>query len=208
MNKSIKKIIPSIEQAELILEEAEKINPGPWISHSRYVAKAANIIALNCEDMDAEVAYVLGLLHDIGKMKSVTTIGHISEGYNYCVESGYEFLAKTCVTHSCPTKSINDIFEVKENNHDERHGFVESFLDKLVFDDYDRLIQLCDAIALPDGFTLIEKRLIDVALRHDVTEYTIPKWKAFLTLREHFDQKMGKSIYSILPGVIENTFGY
>jgi hypothetical protein len=78
----------------------------------------------------------------------------------------------------------------------------------LVFDDYDRLIQLCDAIALPDGFTLIEKRLIDVALRHDVTEYTIPKWKAFLTLREHFDQKMGKSIYSILPGVIENTFGY
>jgi hypothetical protein len=53
---------------------------------------------------------------------------------------------------------------------------------------------------------LIEKRLVDVALRHGVHEYTVPKWKAFMELKDYFEKKMGKSIYSILPGVIDNTF--
>ncbi|WP_318011025.1 hypothetical protein [Clostridium sp. FP1] len=88
----------------------------------------------------------------------------------------------------------------------EDYKFVEDFFNKLEYTEYDKLIQLCDALALPDGFTLIEKRLIDVALRHGVNEYNVPKWKAFIELKNYFEKKIGKSVYSILPGVIENTF--
>jgi hypothetical protein len=32
------------------------------------------------------------------------------------------------------------------------------------------------------------------------------KWKATFKTKQYFEKKMGKSIYSVLPGVIENTF--
>lgn len=196
--------VPTLEEAKLLLEAAEKINPGPWIGHCKYVAESAKLIADNCKDLNSEVAYVLGLLHDIGKTtpSGKTTIGHIMEGYNYSMERGYKFLAKICVTHSCPSKNISDIFEVKESYTGDGHKFVENFLNTVEYDDYDKLIQLCDALGLHNGFTLIEKRLVDVG----INEQMGPKWKAFMDLKHYFDEKIGKSIYSILPGVIENTF--
>ena len=41
--------------------------------------------------------------------------------------------------------------------------------------------------------------------RHGVTELSIEKWKAFLQLKKQFDHKCGCSIYSLLPGVLENS---
>lgn len=132
---------------------------------------------------------------------------HLLSGYNYSKKLGYDLLAKICITHSCPTKSIYDFdYIVNKNCTDEEYKFVEDYFNKVEYNDYDKLIQLCDALALHNCFTLIEKRLIDVALRHGVNEYNVPKWKAYMELKNYFEGKMGKSIYSILPGVIENTF--
>ena len=41
--------------------------------------------------------------------------------------------------------------------------------------------------------------------KHGVTELSIEKWKAFLQLKKQFDRKCGCSIYSLLPGVLENS---
>lgn len=51
--------------------------------------------------------------------------------------------------------------------------------------------------------------LIDTILRNEqgINEYTTLKWKATFEIKEYFELKMGKSIYSILPEVVENTFG-
>ena len=87
----------------------------------------------------------------------------------------------------------------------EQLAFLQDFLSRNPYDDYDRLIQLCDAISLPDGACIVEKRLVDVALRHGVTELSIEKWKAFLQLKKQFDRKCGCSIYFLLPGVLENS---
>jgi hypothetical protein len=73
---------------------------------------------------------------------------------------------------------------------------------------YDRLIQLCDALSLPSGFCLIERRLVDVALRRGFNALTLDKWRAYLGLRQEFDQAVGTSIYRLLPGVVEHTFGF
>ena len=37
--------IPDRHQAELWLQEAGVLNPGPWVAHSRHVAEAAHNIA-------------------------------------------------------------------------------------------------------------------------------------------------------------------
>lgn len=209
MKNNIKNRIPTVEEAELILKRAEEINPGFWIGHARNVAESARLIAENCEGLDPEVAYVLGLLHDIGNTLSGSTIiGHIMDGYNYAMDNGYDLLAKICVTHSCPNHSILDIFDEDEKSNVDGYKFIEEFLNNNRYDDYDKLIQLCDALGLHNGFTLIEKRLIDVAIRNGVNEYTIPKWKAFMNLKDYFTEKVGKSIYTLLPGVVENTFEF
>lgn len=60
-------MLPTREKAEELLQEAEKCNPGPWGNHSRVVAHCAEKIALECDDLDSDKAYILGLLHDIGR---------------------------------------------------------------------------------------------------------------------------------------------
>ena len=197
--------VPSIEEADQILKEGEKLNPGRWVQHSRYVGIGARLIAHNCEGMDEEIAYTAGLLHDIGRRVGVVGMRHTIEGYNYLSKKGYDAIAKICMTHSHLTKEIKEIFG-KWDCSEEEYKFVEKFLYTAEYDDYDRLIQLCDCLALPSGFTLMEKRMMDVALRYGVNEYTVSKWKATFELKQYFEEKMGKSVYDILPGVVENTF--
>lgn len=84
---------------------------------------------------------------------------------------------------------------------------VKTYLNGLEYDDYDRLLQLCDALAWPTGFVMIEKMLVDVALRRGINAMTVEKWRAFLGLQRYFEGAIGHSIYSVLPGVVENTFG-
>lgn len=211
MNEYYEQEVPTTEDARLLLEKAEKLFPGQWAQHSVYTAQAAKLIAENCEELNPEVAYVLGLLHDIGRRNGLTngltTIGHMLNGYSYSKQLGYNLLAKICITHSCPSNSINDIEEVVNKSCSvEEYKFVYDFFDRVELNDYDKLIQLCDALALPNGFTLIEKRLVDVALRHGVNEYIVPKWKAYIKLKTYFEKKTKKSIYTMLPGVIKNTF--
>ena len=50
--------VPTIEQAESFLLEAGKLNPGPWIEHSLYAGKAAQLIAREDKDLDENIALV------------------------------------------------------------------------------------------------------------------------------------------------------
>ncbi len=198
-------LIPQPHQADQILEEAEKSNPGPWTAHSRYAAKAASLIAGHIPELSPEAAYVFGLLHDIGRWKGVSDMLHIIDGYRLMMDMGYPEVARICLTHSFP---LQDVCTMKQNwdGSIEDHEFIRAFLGSVEYNPYDQLIQLCDALALPDGFCLIEKRLIDVALRRGINEYTIPKWKATFNIKQAFDQKIGHSIYELLPGVVGTTF--
>ena len=67
--------VPTRNRAITMLEEAKRLNPGQWVQHSRYVGEAAALIAGHCDGMDAEKAYVLGLLHDIGRRVGKTNGG-------------------------------------------------------------------------------------------------------------------------------------
>ncbi len=199
--------IPSLQQAENFIQQAKSRNPGPWVDHSYYVAQAARAIAEHHPRLDPEAAFILGYLHDIGRQVGVTDMRHALDGYNFLGEKGFDNAARICLTHSFPLKGIHSVAGKWDCSAHELE-FVDEYITHLEFDDYDRLIQLCDALALPSGFCLIEKRLLDVALRHGVTEHSVPRWKAFLSLQQYFEQTIGRSVYKILPGVVENTFGF
>lgn len=66
----------SRQTAEAALQEAAQSNPGAWVEHSRYVAKACKNMAEHCKHLSAEKAYVYGLIHDIGRYAGVTSEKH------------------------------------------------------------------------------------------------------------------------------------
>jgi len=192
------------DKAQEELRAAAQMNPGPWEQHSISVANNARLIAQRVSHMDSEKAYVMGLMHDIGRRAGVTGIRHIFDGYDYVMRMGESEIARICLTHSFPIKDVHTFFGKYDCTQDQL-DFLQEFLDQSEFDDYDILIQLCDAISLPNGACIMEKRLIDVALRHGLPDFTLEKWKAFMRTKKHFDQLCGCNVYDLLPNVLQNS---
>ena len=195
---------PTIEEAFLELEAGYKINPGRWVDHCKYTGEAARNIA-EAAGLDKEKAYVLGTLHDIGRRVGFVGIRHIVEGYKYAMEKGWDEVARISMTHSFAT-NIPAINPSMMDLTKEEYEFTKSYLASIEFDDYDLLMHLCDNIALHSGYVLMEKRMLDISMRHGVHEGTVKRWEELFKIKSYFEEKMGRSIYSVLPGVVENTF--
>jgi len=193
------------EQAMELLNWAHEQNPGPWREHALHAARAAEAIAAK-SGLDPERAWISGAMHDIGRFEGVRAMHHIVAGYNLLMERGEPEAARICMTHSFPSGDPMSYIGKWDVSDDER-AFIFDYIGKCEMDDYDRLLQLCDALALAEGICLIEKRLIDVAIRHGVTEYVQQKWRATLEIQKYFEEKMGCSVYSLFDDVIVNTFG-
>ena len=186
-----KKKYPTIEEAEALLKEAESCNPGPWGNHSRTAAHCAKKIA-EASGLDPEKAYVLGLLHDIGRRFGKRHLGHVSDGYSYMMSLGYDDVARICLTHSFNEMDINGYV----GNHDTTPEETELIITKLaeiVPDDYDKLIQLCDAISGAEGVMDIIERMTDVKNRYG--SYSPSKWDTNLGLKAYFEKRMGMDLY-------------
>ena len=188
---------PDRETAEKELEEAGKLNPGQWITHSKYAALACEKIAECCPHLDSEKAYVVGLLHDIGRRVGIVQERHMLEGYKYCMSKGWKEVAQICITHSFMLKDITTSIG-KWDISKEDYEFMKRFIEDVVYDDYDKLVQMCDSLALPSGFCFLEKRFVDVAMRYGVNEYTTKRWGAIYDIKKYFEKIAGKSIEEIL----------
>lgn len=194
----------TIQQANEQLQTAYQKNPGPWVEHSRSVAENARRIAEHTDCIDPDTAYTMGLLHDIGRAAGVSGIRHIFDGYDRMIALGQPTIARICLTHSFPLKNIR-AFQGSFDYSKQQLAFLQRFLDSCSYDNYDRLIQLCDALSLPSGACILEKRLVDVALRHGINDLSLEKWSAFLQLKQHFDRLCRCNLYTLLPNVLENS---
>ena len=182
---------PSREEAHRLLAEAEVCNLGPWGDHSRNVAMCAERIAAET-GLDTEKAYVLGLLHDIGRKFGIYHIPHVYNGYHYMMELGYEDVARVCLTHSFSTPDFRTYIG-KFDLEEEKLLEMKELLAGMVYDDYDRLIQLCDALAMAEGVVNMEERMLDVKRRYGY--YPQEKWENNFALKTYFEEKAGKDIY-------------
>ena len=188
-------MMPTREEAEALLREAEKCNPGPWGNHSRVAAHCAERIAQECGDMDADKAYILGLLHDIGRKFGVRHLGHVSDGYSYMMSLGYDEAAKICLTHSFQSKVLTEYIG-KFDTTEEELNMIQDGLETVALDEYDRLIQLCDSMAGAEGVLDMEERMGDVKRRYGA--YPQDKWDFNLGLKRSFEEKMGRDIYDVV----------
>lgn len=195
----------TIQIAEQALAEAEKNNPGAWVKHSEHVALACRNIAERCNDLSADTAYIFGLLHDIGRYAGVSSERHLIDGYRYCKARGWDKAAQICISHAFMIQDINTSIGKFDMSEDD-YRFMRDFVKNAEYDDYDLLVQLCDALALPSGFCLLEKRFVDVAIRYGMHPATIDRWKKTLEIKAYFESKIGCSVYRLLPGVAENSF--
>lgn len=192
-------MLPDRETAMKILESSYLMNPGPWKAHSIVTAECAYKIAKCCSDMDEEKAYILGLLHDIGRRFGVTHLKHVIDGYRFFMEMGYDEAARACLTHSFSMKTLDEYIG-KRDVSGEESDLIRRLLAEYEYNDYDRLVQLCDSIAMPDGPVDIEIRMQDVKDRYG--EYPIDKWNKNIELQGYFEQKAGKRLEQILTEMV------
>ncbi len=193
------------EQAMSLIAWAYEQNPGSWREHALNAARAAEAIAAKA-GLDPERAWISGALHDIGRFEGVRGMHHIIAGYNLLMERSEPELARICMTHSFPGGNPMSYIGKWDVNEAEKQ-FILDYIPSCEMDDYDRLIQLCDALALPEGICLVEKRLVSVVLRHGVNSHLQGKWQATMDILKDFEKRMGGCLYSLFDDVIVNTFG-
>lgn len=198
--------LPDVQMAETLLLEAEQLNPGPWVPHSRHVALAARLIAEQHPDLDAERCYVLGLLHDIGRRTGPNADRHILDGYDLLMDLGYPDAARIALTHSFPQQRPDELIGAWDGSLQEFERMSDLLL-AARYTEEDRLMQMCDMLALPQGCCIMEKRMVDIALRYGSSPQMVDKWRAKLAIKAHFDRVIGQNLYHLLPGIIETTLG-
>ena len=189
-----RRLFPNRIQAEALLEDALISNPGLWVDHSRVCARCAQKIALKC-GLDPDLSYVLGLLHDIGRKFGEQQLGHVYNGWKYMNQLGYPQVAKVCLTHAFNVPSFHIFVGTLDIPVHQRVELMKA-LAAVTYDDYDRLIQLCDCLAASNGTVNIEKRMKDVKRRYG--HYPQEKWNMNLELKAYFDKKCGIDVYSFI----------
>lgn len=156
-------------------------------THVFNVAKIAEAIAKRTHKLNPEVAYILGLLHDIGRVKDETLTGvpHTLEGYQYLREKGYLRAAKICVTHSF----INPNFKDSDFPAYSKQALqaVRGLLKNIRYDDYDKLIQLSDLFSRGKEILSIRQRLDKNKRFYHIPNLSYEN-EAF-ALRDYFNRK-------------------
>lgn len=171
------------------------------VSHSELVAVAAQKIAEKIPDMDADKAYIYGLLHDYGKyfgdvLSKRTFHGLI--GYQKLMGMGYFDVAKINLTHTFLQKD----FEMSEYVAYNRNHLLttKEILATMEFDDYDRLLQLTDLLPQKyDGYEGVRVRFIRLKRVYNMADEVVEKRiKEAMRLKEYFDKKGNIDIYKML----------
>lgn len=198
---------PNIRNAEKIWREEISYRlanyPFPekeeYIFHSRGVGRCCRIIAEHTQDLNPEKAYVLGLLHDCGKRVNEKLSGrfHVREGYDLMEAMDYTDVARVCLTHSFYSPNFDEKFY--PSYRPEWLTWAKDKMRGITFNDYDRLVQLCDLF-----FEGLEKVCLKKRFEGLIRRYNL-QWPLLQSLYQHaldnkkfFDEKCGCCIYDLL----------
>ena len=188
-------------------EQGNKPNNERWINHSICVGNAAGVIA-QALNLDVDFAKTLGYIHDIGKRFDYIEDGvfpHAIKGYEYIKSLGYdEEYAGICIKHSFLNNDIdcisNDRDETDKSNIN--YDFVKEYIKK-EYTIYEKIINLCDLMCTNKVLT-VDKRMMDLLLRHGVFAKTHYHIEETLKLKKYFDDLLGYNLYDLFPEIKDN----
>lgn len=170
-----------------------------YIFHTKGVAESARIIAENTLYLKPDKAYVLGLLHDYGKKydERKSKIFHARAGYEELSDMGYNDCAKICLTHSFPDKNFDD--KDYSSYLPEWIEWSHKHLQNIEYDDYDRLIQLCDMFFEGLNKVSFEKRFQGIRQRYNLKpEQTVNMENFALINKQYFSNLCKCDVYKLL----------
>lgn len=172
-------------------------------THATLVAFCAEIIASKIPELDCRDAYILGLLHDYGKLVIVEEKGkdfHGISGYEALLKMGYDDSARICLTHSFPNKD----FAISDYASYPKTEIIKAkkLLNNIEYNDYDRLIQLSDMFTTGIGIINLKDRMLFLQDKYHISPLIIKqKYRTALKLKAYFDEKCDCDIYKLL-GII------
>ena len=197
--------LTSDEALNILKKERGKLESDMWIEHQICVGNTAGKIA-KALGLDEDKEKALGYIHDIGKrygIKARGALGHGYKGYEYLKKLGYdEEYAGICILHSYLNNDINCFAGITDKNGLE-YEFQKYYVENYKYTDEEKIINLCDLMCTNKVLTM-EKRLIDLLVRHGVFETTQYHIKEALKLKQYFDNKLGYNLYNLFPEIKAN----
>lgn len=166
-------------------------------AHCLSVASIAETIAEKSNILDSNQAYVMGLLHDCGRIKDEYALQeyHGIVGFNLMNELGYAKQARICITHSFVNKQI-DLDFMPHPRKDML--FCQDYLNKIEYDDYDRLIQLADNMNNLGENCTFEQRCLSLSERYHVPyEKFSDEINLLNNNKKYFDKLCGCNVYKL-----------
>ena len=196
----------SIEEAYKLLEEAPRNNKELWIKHSVNVAIVAERLADQL-NLDGKKAYVLGLVHDIGRRaREHVGLRHIIEGYNYLKDLGYEEEARAGLTHTFYARNLVIPNLTKKDTNLTRNEivYIADYINNNGFNEYDKILQIADNMGSASGINTIERRRTESMLRYGITDVSEKNLRGIFNVQAEIEAKLGFSIYYLFPEVSDN----
>ncbi len=170
-----------------------------YYNHILGVAELAKKIAQKSDDLNPQKAYLMGLLHDIGKLKEQ----HLQRHHGVI---GYEILkdidediARVCLTHMFYYNKKPKFDKTFFNNQDD-YDFVCEYLEKSSINEYDKLIQCADGFADKRGLVTLEQRAEDFEKRHNM-KVPSKALEGVISLKSYFEGKINQDIYSLFDEI-------
>lgn len=198
--------LTSTDALNLLNESRINESDNHWIEHSICVGNTAGVIA-QALNLDSEYATSLGYIHDIGRKfeEHGGVFPHAINGYNYLKKLGYdEEYAGICIKHSFLNNDIdclsNDRDETDKSNTN--YEFVKKYIEN-EYTIYEKIINLCDLMCTKKVYT-VDKRMMDLLLRHGVFKKTHYHIVETLKLKEYFDNLLGYNLYDLFPEIKNN----
>lgn len=200
------------KDAKKLVEQDRGKSQDRRINHCLCVGDTAGRIATALKekgyDIDVDKTMALGYIHDIGyrfEKKYVDVFFHAIEGYKYLKSLGYdEEYAGICIKHSFLNHDIDclagDGDETDKTN--KHYDFVKNYIQS-EYSLSEKVINLCDLMCT-DKVTTMEKRIIDILIRHGAYKNTQYHLIESFKLKQYFDDLLGFNLYTLFPEIIQN----
>lgn len=192
--------IPNKDKIHYYLIE-DNDNLGAWVSHSKLIGKTARKMAKDLY-LDADIAYALGCLHDIGKKNGKKGLAHIIEGFHILRNESYFFPARIAISHCFIIKDINS-FVGDINIGKSEIKTIKNLLKSYDYNDYDKLIQVLDNSILNSYIGIDEKQKY-LKEKYGKIPFENERLDILKGYEKEFEERLGGSVGSYVENFEKN----
>lgn len=189
-----------LEQLKILQTQIGKLNRWHlYHNHVYGVAEIAKRIAQKTPNLDPEKAFVLGLLHDVGKIhQQIEGRFHGVVGFEMMMKQGAEDVALSSLLHTFPFNRLPEYDKVSNTflGHIEDYEKTLDFAQHKKLDDYDLLVQMADSVVDLRGFVTLEQRAEEAERAHNI-KISDEEKQARHELKEYWDKKIHDDIYNL-----------